>query len=309
MRRATDLKPGTLYVRRALRDQGMHPRVLGSSAILTPLPGYCTRADHPAALERVAWVLQTLIIPGAVISDETAAELIGLPLPRKLTRRGGARLRCRVPSDQPARSGRALVVRAGRTFATERFRGVVVPVPVVILQEIALKLSPMDLVAAADALVADKNGAHRRVPLQTLREQAQAASGRGADKVRAAVAAARERVWSPMETKMRLVITDRGYQEPQPNVEVRDPATGTAFFLDLAYPGWKIGIEYDSEEHRLNAEQWQRDLHKDEVLHGLGWAVLRVSIADFHDPRNFLLRLDAAIRTSTRRSELGWSSP
>lgn len=302
MRRATDLKPGTLYSRRILRDRGMHPRVLGSSEILSPLPGYCMRADHPAELANVARILQMIVIPGAVISDETAAELIGLPLPRKLTRAGGARLCCRVPADQPARSGKALVVLAGRMVATESFRGVLVAVPAVILQEIAPKLSRMDLVAAVDALIADSNGALRRVPLETLREQAQAATGRGAKKLRAAVAEARERVWSPMETKMRLLVVDRGYPEPLPNVEVRDPDTGTSFFIDLAYPEWKIGIEYDSEQHRLDKVKWQKDLHKDEVLHGEGWIVLRVSIADFHDSRYFLRRLEAAIRSRKQQS-------
>ncbi|MFC7373952.1 DUF559 domain-containing protein [Brachybacterium sp. GCM10030268] len=290
------MKPGTMYSRRVLREQGMHPRVLASEAITSPLPGLCCRADAPAPLRDVAFALQTVVVPGSVISDETAAELLGLPLPRRLTRREGAALHCRMGRGGARRTQASLIVHQRRPAPTIQFGGLTISAPVTVLQEIAPKLSRMELVACVDALAADRHGASIRVPLQQIRADARSSRGRGARAVRRAANEARERVWSPMETRTRLLICARGYPEPAPNVSVRDGATGSLFYIDLAYDQWRIAIEYDSEHHREDRRTWQRDLHKNEVLHDLGWKVLRISVADFQRPADFFARLDAAIR-------------
>ena len=98
-----------------------------------------------------------------------------------------------------------------------------------------------------------------------------------------------------METKVRLMILARGYPEPVPNMEFIDPATGIVYYVDLAYPQWKIAIEYDGQGHRDDKQQWGKDLHKNEVLHDQAWKVLRIAIADYMEPETFFQRLDAAI--------------
>lgn len=70
-----------------------------------------------------------------------------------------------------------------------------------------------------------------------------------------------------------------------------ESATGSMFYIDLAYPEEKIAIEYDSEEHRKNRELWQRDLSKTDVLHEAGWKVVRATIADHRRPQAFFARL------------------
>ena len=104
-----------------------------------------------------------------------------------------------------------------------------------------------------------------------------------------------------METKVRLMILARGYPEPVPNLEFIDPATGIVY-VDLAYPQWKIAIEYDGQGHWDDKQQWEKDLHKNEVLHDQAWKVLRIAIADYMEPETFFQRLDAAIaeREQTR---------
>lgn len=294
MRRAEDLRPRRLYSRRLLREQGMHPRVLASDEIATPLAGYCTRTDAPAPFVRVLGLLQTIVVPGAVISNVTAAELFGFPLSAELTHAGGAPLHCTVGTQERRRRRQTIIVHSSSSCASVRFRGLDVSPPLVVLQEIAPLLSHEDLVACIDALVAKRHGAAMYVPLERLRLDAAALRGTGAAAVRRAAQDARENVWSPMESRARMLLIGRGFPEPVPNFRVREQDTGKTFFIDLAYPASRTAIEYDSEEHRLNRNQWQKDLHKNEVLHQLGWRVLRISAADLKNAADFFTRLVAA---------------
>lgn len=273
----------------------MHPRVLASAELTTPLVGYCTRTDAPAPLLRIAEFLQRVVIPGAVISHGTAAELLGIPLPRELTRAGGAPMHCTVGEEHRRRTRRTLVVHATSSLQKVRFRGVDVSPALEVLGQIAPLLSHVALVACVDAVVAARHGATVHVPLVRLRREALELRGAGAAAVRAAARDAREDVWSPMETRARLLVLGDGFPGPVPNLRIREPETGRTFVIDLAYPEWKVAIEYDSEEHRLNRSQWKKDLHKNEVLHRLGWTVLRISVDDLHHPADFLARLSADV--------------
>lgn len=292
--RAGDLRPRRLYSRRLLREQGMHPRVLASKEISTPLAGYCTRTDAPAPLARVAGLLQKIVVPGAVISHETAAELFGFPLPTELTHAGGAPLHCTTGDGGLPRVRRTVIVHSASSVERVRFRGLSISPPLEVLRQIAPKLSHEDLVACIDALVAKRHGTAAYVPLARLRLGVVKLRGVGAAAVRRAALDARENVWSPMETRTRLLLVGAGFPEPAPNLRVTEQATDKTFFIDLAYPAVKVAVEYDSEEHRLNRNQWLKDLHKNEVLHQLGWQVLRISVADVREPADFLARLAAA---------------
>lgn len=291
LRRASDLRPYALYSRKRLREQGMHPRVLASEALTTPLLGYCTRADRPATLLQIAGVLQKSVVPGAVISHVTAAEILGFPLPREHTRAGGASLHCTVEAGGPRRAGRTVVVHTAAPRERRRFRGLDLPSVLEVLLQIAPLLAHTELVACIDAVVARGHGAAVHLELARLLREVAALRGPGAAALRRAARDAREDVWSPMESRVRLLVAARGFPEPTPNLRVQEPSTGKTFVIDLAFPAQRVAVEYDSEEHRLNREQWQKDLHKNEVLHQLGWEVLRISIADVRRPDAFLIRL------------------
>ena len=277
----------------------MHPRQLASSGMTRVLPGYFTRSDAPADLRSIALIAQTVLFPGAVVSHETAAELFLIPLPRDLTHDGGASVHVGAPGGTTARRTPLLTVHVRGESPVIRHHGITMSHPVVAVQEIAGRLSHPDLVACLDALVANRHGAAYPMPLQELLALARTRKGRGAEALRAAAEDARERVWSPMETHMRLMLVGHGRPEPELNREIRDPATGIVYYIDLAYPQWGIAIEYDGAQHRTDKTQWEADLQKNEVLHSQGWSVLRVSSTDLHDPGDFLLRLEAAIRRRT----------
>lgn len=258
------------------------------------LPGHYTRTDRPASLHEIAWTLQVEVRPGVVISHETAAELYGLPLPRALTWRFGAPVHGSLEVGYPS-SGRLLIVHRATRLGKQRHRALIMVPPLVAIQQIAGSLDHAGLVACVDALLGQK--ADVALPdKDSATREADGLRGRGSCAVRRAVHDSREMVWSPMETRARLLLLRAGYPEPSTNLKVVDPSTGRHFYLDLAYEQFRIAIEYDGDFHRTNRRAWQKDLHKHEVLHQLGWVVLRITIADLRDPRDFFRRLSDAMR-------------
>lgn len=299
--RPEDLRTGTVISRQWLLEHGMHHRHFSSDALLRVLPAHYTRSDQPADLRAIALAAQRLVGGAAVVSDETAAELFGFRLPRRLTREGGAPIHLRVEEGSAPRSTPLLTVHRRSPAPTIRHHGVTMSHPAVAMQEIAPRLSLQQLVAAVDSLVADRYGTVRRIPLVQVRALADVATGRGANRLRAAVNRARERVWSVRETEMRLMLLDRGWPEPDLNRELVDPATGIVYYIDLAYPQEQVAIEYDGADHLIDPERVKRDQRKNLVLHAQGWTVIRVYADDLHDLTDFFLRLDRAMRSGARR--------
>lgn len=132
--RPTDLRTDRVYARAMLLDQGMHRRQLASAAMTRVFPGWWMRADAQPTLSTLAEVFQHSIRPGAVISHETAAELFGFPLPRAMTRQGGAPLHCRGPEGRGRGSGGLVVVHRPAVAPTIRLDGITMSHPLVALQ-------------------------------------------------------------------------------------------------------------------------------------------------------------------------------
>jgi len=59
--------------------------------------------------------------------------------------------------------------------------------------------------------------------------------------------------------------------------------------LDLAYPEWKVGYEYDGSGHRTQA-QFERDVAKREWLADLGGDVLHFTARDLRGPEREVVR-------------------
>lgn len=294
--RPSDLRTKTLYSRAHLLRGGMHRRDLASHAMRRVFPGWWARADTELTLAVLGAFFQKHVRPGAVLSHQTAAELVGIPLPRKLTADGGSAIHCRGPFASSPTAGSLVVVHRSLPQLEITYSSVVMSHPLSALQDIAAQLSQVDLIVAMDALAADQCGAHRRVRRAEMEELIGELRGRGAPALRKALPHVRERSWSPMETKLRLQMLRRGFPEPELNVRVLEETTGIEFYIDLAYPDEKIAIEYDSEDHRKNRKTWQKDLNKTDVLHEAGWKVVRATIADYHQPGAFFARLTDALQ-------------
>src|SRR5699024_2460188 len=81
----------------------------------------------------------------------------------------------------------------------------------------------------------------------------------------------------PKETQTRLTLLRAGFAEPEINLPVRAPRSGERFRIDLAYPSLRIAVEYDGFWHSTDKKRHGADRRKDDVLHEMGWRVVRAS--------------------------------
>ena len=84
---------------------------------------------------------------------------------------------------------------------------------------------------------------------------------------------------SPRESRVRVSLVRAGLPRPTAQVTVRDEWGNFVARLDLAYPEWKIAIEYDGAFHW---DQRRADDRRRARLRELGWVVLVVSAEDLY---------------------------
>jgi very-short-patch-repair endonuclease len=96
-----------------------------------------------------------------------------------------------------------------------------------------------------------------------------------------------------METRLRLLARDAGLPEPTLQFELVDGRRRIGWF-DLAWPDRRLIAEYDGDQHRTSARQYDRDIERFDAAHDLGWHVVRVRapglIARSSDTRDRLRR-------------------
>jgi hypothetical protein len=99
---------------------------------------------------------------------------------------------------------------------------------------------------------------------------------------------------SPMETRTRIAMTDRGLPRPEAQWVVRTSTGRFVARLDLAYPELRLAIEYDGA---WPWKQRQADERRRAAVRALGWEVLVVDADDVYgDPDGFVSRVWEARR-------------
>src|SRR5699024_11628498 len=144
--------PRRVFTRQGLRRMGVSERRLRSEEFVRVLPWCYTRRDAPADLRAIAGIARRRVVPGAVICHVTAAELLGLPLPRRLTRAGGAPVHLRVGPEAKRRSAEGLDVHVRAGGRSTDVDGLVLDWPVDVLLDLAGLLTPDELIACVYAL-------------------------------------------------------------------------------------------------------------------------------------------------------------
>ncbi len=82
---------------------------------------------------------------------------------------------------------------------------------------------------------------------------------------------------SPQESRTRLMLVDAGLPWPTTQIQVRD-VTGQVFArIDIGWEQWKVGVEYDGEQHWSDEAQRAWDIERTYRLEHLGWTIIRVS--------------------------------
>ena len=247
---------------------------------------YLPSTTEVSPVQRVRGAL-LIAPPGAYASHHTAAQLWGAVAPvTNQTHISVPDLATRSVCDGIAAH------RAETTFPPTVHRGVPVSIPAAVFLELAtLHLDLVALVVLGDSLVR-----RARITPEVLTEAASRWSGKGARLARRAAALVRAGVDSAMETRLRLLIVLAGLPEPMVNVIVRDENGEWSLRFDLCYPQLKLVIEYDGVQHRIDPEQWSRDLRRREWLEANGWRIIVLNSDAFsRESRQTLQRIRQAL--------------
>jgi very-short-patch-repair endonuclease len=211
------------------------------------------------------------------------------------------------PRDAPAevtvphrgqRSPGGLIVRRAHLFPGEitHVKGLKVTSPVRTAYDLARRGDLVERVVAVDRLA----NVHRFSPDLLLHFSARNSGTRGNNLVPYVLAHADRRACSPMESRLRMLITQAGLPRPEVQWVVQDEQTRTAVWLDLAWPDLMIGIEYEGEGH-TEPDQVLRDVGRYTGLVDKGWRIYR------YTKREILRRQDLIVAQLTRaRGHRGW---
>ncbi|SDT13641.1 endonuclease domain-containing protein [Microterricola viridarii] len=215
-------------------------------------------------------------------SHSTAALLHGIPLPAEQERALVLHVSTSVAGGIPRCRGVVGHQGAWDRSPTER-AGLRLSAAVHAWCELASLLAVDDLVAAGDFLVTGDEPYSGIPPLATL-EQLTAAvrrygSRRYARRLRQALALVRYGSMSRMESLTRLAMQTAGLPEPRLNHPVFDEHGTQIALIDLAYPEFKVGIEYQGDGHR-DRVQYRNDTARRERLEDRGWTIVYVTADD-----------------------------
>jgi hypothetical protein len=253
-------------VLRGPRFRRLHHGVYAPAASVTTLVGLVAAA--------------LVVLPeDAVVTGVTALHLYGIevgnPLPVQAvtattaqTRRAGIRL-IRAQRLPARRSGIAHPVAAWLSACSE--------------------IDLLDAVAAGDWLV------HRRLAtVEVLVQSADAITGRGCRLARRAARLSAAGVESPRESKLRLALVLAGLPAPRCNVTLGND-TFAIGRVDMLCDEFKVIIEYDGDQHRLDRSQWNLDLDRNDAFADLGYVTIRVTAARMRRPREVVRRVYAKL--------------
>ncbi|BBX26956.1 hypothetical protein [Mycolicibacterium alvei] len=80
---------------------------------------------------------------------------------------------------------------------------------------------------------------------------------------------------SPQETRLRLLYTDAGMRPTQTQIVVFDHRRVVGR-IDMGWPEWKVGVQYDGIQHWTDPKQRTKDIDQDAEYRALGWQIVRV---------------------------------
>ncbi len=82
---------------------------------------------------------------------------------------------------------------------------------------------------------------------------------------------------SPYESLTRLMLVGAGLPRPQTQLPVLDELGFVVAYLDMGWPEYRVGVEFDGAQHWTDARQRSRDVERLADLEALGWRIIHVS--------------------------------
>lgn len=248
--------------------------MLAGSRFRRLFAGVYVCADVP--LDLTVWLDAAFLVapPGSVVTGLTGLRCRGVDIgprwPLHLaadvdSRVRRARLRVTRVAELPPHTGR--LTDAAHCFTTS-----------------CAEIDLVDAVAIGDWLL------HLGVSRADLDAAVAVACGRGVALARRAMTLVRERVESPRETYVRLMLVLAGLPEPtcNPNLGSRVAFIGRA---DLAYLAYLLIVEYDGRFHQEDEGNWDDDLDRIDDFADAQWAHIRVTARRLRRPRGTVMRI------------------
>jgi Protein of unknown function (DUF559) len=181
-----------------------------------------------------------------------------------------------LPDDAPAELGHAnqpsppgIVIRRGTIAADEIClrQSIDCTTPARTAYDIGRRVSGDTAIIRIDALL---NAAGCKVK-EVARIADRYPGARGIRRLRDAMDLADGGAESPKETELRLLLVGRRR-------------------IDMGWPEWKVGVEYDGEQHWTNPDDYADDIERLEYLAAQGWIIVRVSARQLRYDRDGILR-------------------
>jgi len=291
---------GASFSVRAARDRGVSRGRLRASDLAAPFYGTRLASTAPTLRQRcLAW--QSVAPPDSYISHSTAALLFGCPLPRRLERAADIHVTVVRPVRPPRARGVTGHSTAPRPTLWLDSRGLRMSTAEQTWLDLATQLDLLELVAAGDYLLRgfrEADGTRR--PFTTPQRLRTAASIHPGRRHRSLIAealdAVRERVDSPKETELRLLLQKAGFPELIVNEPVRDENGRILATPDLRVRGFPLGIEYKGFVHATNHDAWENDIRRQRKLDAIDWKTIDVMRSDLRQPHHILLLIESELQ-------------
>jgi hypothetical protein len=254
-------------------DAGVAPGRLRGRQLSRPFHGVRVRGHlDVGSLDNACRALAPRLRDGQFFSHETALYLVGAAMPEWPYRPA-----VHVSSHRPAREPRTRGVVGHRLQtrepATITVDGLPVEHPVRAWRQAGRTWTRDDLVAAADSLVSGKTAWCSVDDLGA--EVVRMGDGRSGI-LTSALYDVRVGVRSPRETRLRLLMTAAGLPEPHVAWNVFDSRGTFVAELDLAYPRYRVAVEYDGRIHAQDERQFAKDADRWAAIHREGWHLVRI---------------------------------
>lgn len=240
--------------------------------LLRPFTGVRTMIQGQTIPERCR-EYQARMPASHFFSHQSAAAIHGIPLPRRWE---NGLLHVSAPESEDGPRTRGVI---GHTVQDGLASVVIVDGMRVVSAvdawcELGSVLTVDELVVAGDRLLARKSPLCSRGDLE--RAVREFTGRRGVRKLRVALVDVRAGVDSPKESELRLAIVRSGLPEPAVNIPILNRFGAEIALGDLVYEGYKVLVEYDGEQHRLDDRQYARDVERLAALAAEKWIVVRV---------------------------------
>ena len=215
-------------------------------------------------------------------SHHTAAEMLVLP---RRQQKGTPEMFHVIRPEGSAHLNRPhVIVHRMKLYSDEitTVDGIPVTTPERTWLDMAEMLTVDELVAMGDSCVRVPRAAFedRDMPLCSLADLQRMIDRhkgkRGLRKAKEAIKLVRVGSDSPQETVLRLAMVRAGLPEPELNVPIIDDDGARHHEPDLSYRKYRIGIEYEGEQHGEDG-QIVRDIARSEKYEALGWTEVRIS--------------------------------